>query len=186
MSQSVCVLGGDIAITKDNETTMEMLAECKTTGNCQTGFFSGYTDRNIEGQFEDVYHGESMQWENWLKKYPRISTHFDCAIYHTDIQKLYDFKCSTKLCPICNVKQRTNFQLQGACKDEGIDSFYVLDGPRSLLGYTKSRMEWSPSERRWNIYNFLYNTTEAFTNETAGFPIGKHAWYFRNKSCRDS
>ena len=83
------------------------------------------------------------------------------------------------------MKEQTKFQLRGGCQQNEVDTFFVLQQGRELLGYRQSKMFWSGEDRRWNIANLVDNKNMAYTNDTSAFPIGTRRWYFINGSCND-
>ena len=43
----------------------------------------------------------------------------------------------------------------GICEDSNVDAFYVLKPENNLLGFIRSKMVWSGSEARWEIYDLV-------------------------------
>ena len=57
--------------------------------------------------------------------------------------------------PICNLQDLTMFQLRGVCHGSKVDSFYILEKEKELIGYRQSKVVWSKQQRRWNIVDML-------------------------------
>ena len=176
-------VGGEIAVASNTRAMQEMIEAAKLADECGSGFFSGYTDELEEGVWRDANTAEKMTWGNWSQGEPN---NYDgdehCTGFSVANGEINNQKCSKEYCPICRVKENTELHLQGICKSSYIDRFYVMQSPISLLGYIQTEMVWKEGSHRWEIRNMITNTTEAFTNSTSNFPIGKHLWYFLDKS----
>ena len=46
----------------------------------------------------------------------------------------------------------------GICEESIVDSYYVLKPENVLLGYIRSKMVWSESFARWEIYDLVNNS----------------------------
>ena len=172
-------MGGEIAVAKDKK-SMHGMAEAVAPVRNQcgdSGYYSGYTDREEEGVWRDVNTGEKMSWVNWTQGSPNnMGGNQDCTDLHIDTNESGDIECGLKFCPICRVPAMTAYQLQGVCVGSHMDRFYVLLSDKELLGYTQNKIVWKNS--RWEILNLITNTTEAFLKDTSDFPLGSKAWYY--------
>ena len=45
----------------------------------------------------------------------------------------------------------------GICDESNVDAYYVLKQESYLLGYIRSKMVWSESSARWEIYDLVNN-----------------------------
>ena len=140
-------------------------------------FYTGYTDREVEGQWRDVDTGDLITWTNWDKGQPNGGEKEQCARIKVGDGKMKDTACARKMCPICHVKQRSKLQLTGVCSQSDIDRFYILKSQSELLGMTFTKMIFSSRSLRWEIV--ARNNGDkifAFTNQSAVIPLGKHRW----------
>ena len=48
--------------------------------------------------------------------------------------------------------------LLGVCPMSRVDSYYILQSDNSMLGLIQSKMIWSESQNRWEIYNLVNNS----------------------------
>ena len=182
-------LGGGMAVAKDSETFEGMMKAAQTVENsCGSTFFSGYTDREVEGEFKDVNTDEMMTFTDWQTGEPDdCCGGNDCTSFGSISGKMLDIECTTTWCPLCQVPEMTSYHLQGACQDSFIDRFYVLLSSKHLLGYMHDKVVWSEDQRRWEIVNMISNNKSAHMNSTSEFPIGTHPWFFTDESgCRDA
>ena len=184
-------IGGQMAVAVDRE-TLDLMNETFSEvcgGKSLSEFYSGFTDREVEGEWRDVNTGDLLTWNNWLEGEPDGGEDFPCSMMtrwrHGD-GRMDDTACARKSCPICRVKQRTKLQLTGVCSQSNIDRFYVLKSPSELLGMTFTKMIFSSKNNRWEIVD--RNDKEkifAFINQSEEIPLGKQRWYFQNNSCED-
>ena len=181
-------MGGEIAVARDNQTMFDMIGTVQEyVKNCGHLFYSGYTDKTVEGEWVDGNTAERMTWIQWQAGEPSNNVGQDCTAF--DVLKngaTLDNECEVELCPICQVPEATAFQLQGICQSSFIDRFYIFQSPRHLLGYMHNEMVWTEKNDRWEILNLINNKIEAFSNETSEFPIGAFPWFFTDESnCSD-
>ena len=181
-------LGGKIAVATDKNTLENMKKVFRNAGKdtCASHFFTGSTDREVEGHFVNVHTGEAMKEVDWEKGEPNNwGTGEDCSTYDVDRGTVNDISCDIEYCPICLLEPYAKFELSGACMDSGVDSFYIMQSGEELLGYKHSKMSWSDKERRWEIISLLNYTTLAFSSDTTSFPLGMHHWVFLASNCTD-
>ena len=95
-------------------------------------------------------------------------------------------ECSTYLCPICNVRERSVFHLQGVCPSSKIDRYYVMKSGVELLGFTNTKMIFSDQSQTWEIINLIDNQKKATMKQKTPFPIGLNTWEFEdeNSNCK--
>ena len=58
------ILGGNIAVATDKTVLSDMLEVSNNLGTCKDGFFIGFSDREEEGDWVDVVHGNNMTFLN--------------------------------------------------------------------------------------------------------------------------
>ena len=91
-----------------------MISANHTVGQdkCGAAFYSGYSDREEEGQFVNINTDEEMGWTNWGEGQPdNLVIEEDCSEYRIGDGKNYDVSCTLNYCPNCRVKKLTKFQL---------------------------------------------------------------------------
>ena len=149
--------------------------------------YTGYTDREVEGEWRDVNTGDLITWTNWHKGQPNGGDKQQCCYINVVQGTMGDTSCTRRKCPICRVKHRSKLQLTGVCSQSEIDRFYIFKSQSELLGLTFTRMIFSSRSHRWEIVDRNEeNKIFAFTNQSAVIPLGNHRWYFQNNdSCGD-
>ena len=55
-----------------------------------------------------------------------------------------------------------------------------------LVGYMKTRMVWSASEKQWQILDIVNERLLGYSEYSLGLPIGSHKWNITERNCTDS
>ena len=177
------VLHGEMAVM-DNASALEMMSVLLRQPKCHE-IYTGYTDREHEGLYVNALNGAAMEWGTWYPGGPRkLIAHDDCAVFNRD-NLIRDKRCDKKMCPICSVPSHKIFVLRGLCQHINVNNHYLLMPGGFLMGWSKSKIAWANDDKQWVIYNTVDMSTQAYTNDTDGFPIGTFRWYFTNFSCTD-
>ena len=96
-------LGGKIAVATDKNTLENMKKVFRNAGKdtCASHFFTGSTDREVEGHFVNVHTGEAMKEVDWEKGEPNNwGTGEDCSTYDVDRGTVNDISCDIECtCP---------------------------------------------------------------------------------------
>ena len=188
----VSLLGGEIAVADSNQTMQQMLeafSDPLVKEMCGSGFYTGLTDREVEGRFVNVNTGEELRWDNWYRNQPdNWRGKEDCTDHRNG--QLNDGPCYPIRCPIINMTETPQFQLRGACDEVDIDIFYTLVLNKTLLtkellGFKHTKISWSSEDMKWTIVNLFDYSIVAFTNYTSDYPFGTHPWFFTSRACRD-
>ena len=181
-------LGGEIAVSVDQETLAAMTEVYNSTCNEGTGYFyGGYTDREEEGHWVNVVTGNNIEWENWDDRHPYNYTNYDCVEISAGYDKFLSFHCSTTYCPICQIWDMKTFQLRGVCLKSKVDKYFAMVSPTYFRGYIQSDLVFSATSQRWEIFE-KNNETSVLAYLKPGdspFPLGLQPWYFEGKSCHD-
>ena len=193
----VSVLGGEMAVPDSNQTYEEILevfdscTQLKET--CGGNFFTGFSDKEVEGQFVNMITGDSLTWDNWGKGEPNNwKGKEDCVELKSG--RLNDVRCDSpdsSYCPIVKMEKSPIFELRRgergyACK---IETFYTLqidNGTwlrKELLGFQHTKITWEGDQQVWKIKDMLDKSILAYTNSTSSYPIGTHRWFITNGSC---
>ena len=181
-------LGGEMAVASDNATMQKMLYAIRSMQQRQkyARFYMGFTDRQNEGVWLDIYNKRELSQVHWGENQPDNWANQDCLTFLEESPEKYDDKCNVKLNPVCRVPPMTGFHLQGICENSFIDRFYVLHSQFRVLGFMQREMTWAEKNNRWEIVNLFTNKTEAFMNVSFDFPFGTQPWYFTDGShCSD-
>ena len=176
-------LGGQIAVASDEEAAKLMNQTFAETCEGGTSFFTGYTDSEVEGQWQDVNSGDPLTWNNWLAGQPDGGRTEQCSMIAVCDGEIRDWICASWTCPICRVKEGSKLQLSGVCSESNIDRFYLIKPPSQLLGMTFTKIILSPRKKRWEIVD-RHNEEKIFAFTKALNPLGKQKWYFEElNSC---
>ena len=182
-------LGGEIAVARDPESLERMSRAFEAS--CQEGeeeFYGGYRREDLHSPWTDVVTGDMMGWTNWDHSCPFDWYDDDlCAIsYQNSSGKFCDADCSMKLCPVCQVNQVVNMELEGVCRGSSVDSFYVMKSPTEYLGYLHTSIAFSSSRDRWEVsHTFNSSNVLAFMDTKSDFPLGVNQWIFLEEDCAD-
>ena len=134
-------------------------------------FYTGYTDREVEGEWRDVNTGDLITWTNWAKGQPNGGDKQQCGRMNVLYDTLSDDACSTRNCPICQFQKRSRLQLTGVGYQSKIDRFYLLKSQSELLGVSSTRMIFSSRSLRWEIFD---------RNESNYLKITVYPYFLRN------
>ena len=182
-------LGGEIAVSVDQETLAIMTEVHNAT--CSDGqgyFYGGYSDQEEEGHWVSAVTGTAVNWDDWDEKQPTNYTNYDCVEISSGYDKLLAFHCSVPYCPICQVWEMKTFQLRGVCLESQVDKYFLMVNSTYFSGYTRSDLVFSTTSQRWQIIlkNNQTLVLAYLKAEDSLFPLGLQPWYFENKSCQDS
>ena len=186
-------LGGVMAVADSQETLGRMrAAHSESCGGGGGGLYSGYTDREEEGQWRDVNTGAGLAWNHWEQFGPNNFYQADCGLLSPQSGLFYDTLCSEPACPVCQLSgQRPRLMLRGLCSHLTADRFYYMAASHSeFLGHLNTKLAFSPRRERWELVEMWGDQeTLAFMLETGGnkkFPLGLQAWQFLHLNCSDS
>ena len=181
-------LGGEMLVAKNDQILAEMIEAFESSSspwsnfaNIDQVFFMGFV-RKENGVYVDINTSEKMRNTKFSSNTDFTLTSGNCAVYHIKYRVILSLNCAHDFRPVCKVPSMTSFHLQGVCKNSGIDRYYILQTPGSLLGYSKTKMAWSPENSRWEIVNLITNTVAATMNNSPDYPIGSHSWFFEDGS----
>ena len=184
-------LGGEISAPENREDLQDLINAVQSFAKkCGASIFTGYTDKKTEGVWLNGNTGldNDLAWVRWKDGQPNNAGDGgqDCLTHNVNTEESSDSQCSNKYCPICRVKDKITFHLQGICSNSFIDRFFLLQSTKQLLGYIQTRMIWSARNNRWEIENMISKQIAAFMNESSDFPVGNHLWQFTDESnCTD-
>ena len=188
------MLGGTMAVADSMGAAENIRRALDPVKEVCTYVFTGFTDRQKEGEWVNVYKRENSTWQNWEEGEPDNMGDADCSIMDALTLKQYDTKCFYMACTIIQTKEKPKFQLKGVCKDSIVDLYYTILFPsenetilkKELVGFKQTQMIWSVEQERWNIVNLVDKNTLAHTNSTHDFPFGSHRWFFTNATCSEA
>ena len=188
----ISILGGELVVPDNNETYSKILevfdSSIELREKCGKIFFTGFTDKEVEGNFINVVTGEPLTWDNWAQGQPdNFGGNENCVELKSG--RLNDVSCDSIYCPIMKIENSPTFELRGSCEDSQVDRFYtlLLDSGSilgtELLGFTHTKMTWDSGKQVWNIVDMVDGSILAYSNSTLSYPFGTHQWFFTNKSC---
>ena len=179
-------IGGQIAVAWDREIFLAMNKSFSGV-SCQekNGFYLGFTDLQVEGQWVDVNTGAPMTWQAWRTGEPNnYGGNEGCAVDLKGRGEFDDIICSSTYCSICEVETlRQTYQLTGVCEESQVDRFYALKSSVLLLGMTGRNLVFSPTDKRWEIID-RDGQLMAFVVKTQ-LPLGLQPWHFLDTNCTD-
>ena len=141
------LLGGRLALPRSREDLQELHRNCSG--------FTGWNDREVEGQFVDAYTNQPLvlQEELWNQDEPnnyRGSEDCIAVSYRGQRSGLEDQSCFTsQSCVLCSLQKPPQLQLRGLCPLQPLDLRYSLvlrqqfSGRYSLQGWAQSRLQWN-------------------------------------------
>ena len=178
-------IGGQIAVAWDEEIFTAMNKSFSGVCEEKDGFYLGFTDREVEGEWVDVNTGAPMTWQPWRTGQPNnYGGNENCAVDFRREGKFNDIICSTTYCSICEVMTGgETYELTGACEESNVDRFYVLKSSELLSGMTGRNLVFSQADRRWEIVD-RDGQLMAFVVK-AQLPLGLHPWHFLDTICTD-
>ena len=95
-------IGGEMVVAEDSRTVALIRSALKPVKEeCGNYVYSGYTDREVEGEWVNTVTGEKMDWVQWESGQPSYAEGEDCAELNLSSGKSLDFNCDIKNCPVC-------------------------------------------------------------------------------------
>ena len=166
------LLGGEIAVARDNKTAFDMSKKCRS--------FAGYNDLQTEGIFIDPYTREELDENRWQLHEPNnFGTGEDCTGIGGD-GRFNDISCSEPHCTLCSLDKNPQFELRGSCAAESLDIKYLMNidenfqGVYDIQGWRKSLLSWNSKSMRWEFTENINSTVVAYCNDTVDYPFGVH------------
>ena len=184
-------LGGVLAVADSQETLERMMEAHSKSCDGSSSLYSGYTDRQVEGEWRDVNTGASLAWGNWEPNSPTNFYQADCGLLNRNTGRFYDYLCTEPACPVCQMNSPpVRLMLRGLCSHISADRFYYLAASQSeFLGHLITKLTFSASRERWELLEMWGDqVTLAFMLDTGGssnFPLGLHTWQFLHTNCSD-
>ena len=96
----------------------------------ETYFFTGYRrdlSKTEQQHFIDIYDNSPMPNFTWGQNQPNnVGGKQDCVYFEPKKNTIFDLECSSKYSSLCQIKDKTVFQLSGFCSHIDLDSTYIL------------------------------------------------------------
>ena len=152
-------LGGMMAVAVDQDTT-DLMNESFVSSGKAGGFYTGYTDREVEDVWVDVNEKKPITWPNWDVGEPNNwGSNQNCAVFGTFQHPLHvdDVECYYKYFPVCKLpefRRSRHFVIRGICKESSMDRFYVMKTAKELVGLIQDRIVYSESSGRWEVLSY--------------------------------
>ena len=182
-------IGGKIAVARDKETLSLMIQSFNETCDPAGLFYTGHTDRETEGRWEEATTGNLLDWDIWAPEYPKQWTIWDCSYYSFNSQSFKDRTCTHLRCPICEVQSKLpNLMLRGVCLQSKVDRHFKMKTSQHFVGFIQTNMIFSDKLNRWEIVNISdSNNVVAYMIKSNGinYPIGLNHWMFLDSNCTD-
>ena len=121
---SFCEKFGEMTEISSNKTAFEVKELLKQYNSFWV--FTGYTDIKEENEWVFLFTGKKLVWDNWNPGEPNSARGYeeDCASLRlTDNMKLFDFPCTAKLFPVCDIAEVLYTYIPYLSSDEKIYIF---------------------------------------------------------------
>ena len=147
-------IGGNMAVARDNQTLSSMIRSFNETCDPTGLFYTGHTDRETEGRWEEVTTGHLLDREVWAPGYPKQWTIWDCSYYSFNSGSFKDRTCTHLRCPICEIQSKLpNLMLRGVCLQSKVDRHFKMKTSQHFVGFIQTHMIFSDKLNRWEIVN---------------------------------
>ena len=193
--QLVCTqIGGKVSVIKDNETQIEMSAKAVKSESCTKGgqpqFWSGWSDEQIEGVFQDVNNGEILSeshFSPWFVGKPNGERRENCVQVDGTRHSWNDVICHRPYCGFCELEHSPEVQIRGLCDESIFDNRYSwirpFNGERhAFRGFLHSLLYWNITTEKWLLTSYRDSLIIAVLDEYE-YPFGTHEWTFYNEPC---
>ena len=182
-------IGGKIGVARDQETLSSMIRSFNETCDPAGLFYTGHTDMETEGRWEEVTTGNSLEGQVWAPGYPKQWTIWDCSYYSFNSQSFKDRTCTHLRCPICEIQSKLpNLMLRGVCRHSEVDTHFKMKTSQHFVGFIQTSMIFSDKLNRWEIVKISEsNNVVAYMMTPSGinYPIGLNHWMFLDSNCTD-